>query len=110
MLCAEASDDESEMTRVVQSFNGTGRLLLRGGDELAGRYHIDISYLPVRRVHETKGNFVLTVTPAWDSIVEAHFAGEAKLAMVDGREARVTLGGIVGNEVAIVAMEPPPEI
>lgn len=98
------------MTRVVRSFNGTGQLLVRGGDVLCGRYHIDVSYLPVRRIHASAGHFILDDAPAWDNVVEAHFAGEAKIAMVDGREVQVTLGGIVGNEVAIVAMEAPPEL
>ena len=97
------------MSRVVRSFNGSGQLLLRGGEVLAGRYHIDVSYLPVRRIHEIQGRFVLSDPPAWESVVEAHFAVNAKIAMRDGREAHVTLGGIVGGEVAIIQMEPIPD-
>ena len=97
------------MSRVVRSLNGAGRLLLRGGEALSGRYHIDVSFLPVRRVHETQGSFVLDGAPAWESVVEAQFAGDATIAMADGREVKVTLGGIVGSDVAIVGIEPLPE-
>ena len=98
------------MSRVVKSFNGAGQLLLRGGDTLPGRYHIDVSYLPVRRVHQTQGRFVLNASPAWESVVEAQFAGDARVAMTDGREVRVKLGGILGGEVAILESEPVPEV
>ena len=94
------------MTRVVKSFNGTGALALRSGEVLAGRYHIDISYQPVRRIYGAQGHFLLDAAPAWDSVVEAQFAGEGTIKLADGRNAEVTLGGIPGNEVAITAMEP----
>lgn len=97
------------MRRVVRSFNGSGRLLLRGGGTLAGRYHVDVSYRPVRRIHEAQGHFALSDAPAWDSVVEAEFAGEAAIQLADGREAAVMLGGILGKEVAIVAMAAPAE-
>ena len=98
------------MSRVVRSLNGAGRLLLRGGEALAGRYHIDVSFLPVRRVHTTQGSFLLDDAPAWESVVEAHFAGEATITMADAQELKVTLGGIVGSNVAIVDVEPVPEV
>jgi hypothetical protein len=97
------------MRRVVKSFNGDGRLLLRGGGALSGRYHVDLSYRPVRRIHAAEGNFVLDAAPGWDSVVEAEFAGNAGILLADGRQISVTLGGIVGKEVAIVGMEPLPE-
>lgn len=97
------------MSRVVRSFNGAGQLLLRGGDVLPGRYHVDVSYLPVRRIHETQGRFVLNDPPAWETVVEAQFAGDARIAMTDGREAHVRLGGILGGEVAILALETEPD-
>jgi hypothetical protein len=97
---------ESRMTRVVKSFNGIGSLALRSGEVLPGRYHIDISYQPVRRIHGAQGHFLLDATPAWDSVVEAQFAGEGTVKLADGRDAEVTLGGITGNEVAITAMQP----
>ena len=97
------------MSRVVRSLNGAGRLLLRGGEVLPGRYHIDVSYLPVRRVHATQGNFVLDAAPAWESVVEAQFAGDARIEMADGHAVQVVLGGILGRDVTIVDIEPAPE-
>jgi hypothetical protein len=97
------------MTRVVKSFNGDGALALRGGEVLAGRYHVDISYLPVRRIHEVQGHFLLDDPPAWDSVVETRFAGQASITLAEGRTAEVTLGGIVGKQVSITAMELPEE-
>ena len=94
------------MTRVVKSFNGQGGLVLRGGEILSGRYHIDISYLPVRRIHTVQGHFLLDHAPAWDSVAEAQFVGEGTLTLAEGRTAEVTLGGIVGNQVSINAMQP----
>jgi hypothetical protein len=94
------------MRRVIESYNGDGRLLLRGGGALSGRYHVDVSYRPVRRIRSAEGNFVLDAAPAWDSVVEAEFAGNAGIQLADGREISVTLGGILGREVAIVGMEP----
>jgi hypothetical protein len=98
------------MSRVVRSLNGAGRLLLRGGETLAGRYHIDVVFLPVRRVHSTQGSFVLDDAPAWESVVEAQFAGEATLVTADGQELKITLGGILGSSVTIVDVEPVSEV
>jgi hypothetical protein len=67
---------------------------------------VDVSYLPVRRVHLAEGSFALDATATWENVVEAQFAGEAKIAAADGRTFEVTLGGIVGREVAIVALRP----
>ena len=94
------------MVQVVRSFNGAGRLAFANGDTMEGRYHVDVRYMPVRRLEQAQGSFVLDRTPAWDSVVEAIFAGEAKLVMMSGVEARVSPGGIVGKDVTIVSMEP----
>lgn len=94
------------MARVVKSFNGIGALALRSGEVLPGRYHIDVSYQPVRRIHGAQGHFVLDAPPAWDSVVETQFAGAGTIKLADGRHADVTLGGIVGKEVSITAMQP----
>lgn len=93
------------MNQVIRSFNGEGRLILRGGGSLAGRYHIDVSYLAVRRLTEAQGAFELIDPPNWDSVVDSEFAGAARIALDDGREIAVTLGGITGTSVSIVAMD-----
>lgn len=97
------------MSRVVRSYNGSGQLVLRSGEALPGRYHIDVSYQPVRRVHEALGHFRLDAAPGWGSVVEAQFAGDATLSLADNRQAGVTLGGVLGDEVSIVAMDAIPE-
>jgi hypothetical protein len=97
------------MRRIVRSFNGAGRLLLRGGGSPTGRYHVDIAYRPMRRMHEAEGSFVLDAQPAWDSVVEAEYAGKASLLLADGRTMHVTLGGILGKRVAITNIEAPAE-
>jgi hypothetical protein len=103
---ARESDGADGMSRLVKSFNGDGRLLLRGGDALVGRHHIDVFHLPVRRIDEVQGRFVLDATATWANVVEGQFVGDASIAAADGQTLRVTLGGIVGREVAIVGMEP----
>jgi hypothetical protein len=94
------------MTRVVKSYNGIGALALRGGEVLPGRYHIDVSYQPVRRIHYAQGHFLLDAPPAWDSVVESQFAGAGTVRLAEGHDVSVTLGGVVGKEVAITAMQP----
>ena len=93
------------MNQVIRSFNGEGRLILRSGASLAGRYHIDVSYLAVRRLTEAQGRFDLNNPPDWDSVVDAEFAGAARVALDDGREIGVTLGGITGTDVSILATD-----
>ena len=95
------------MSRIVKSFNGRGWLQLRSGDVLAGSYHIDVNYHPVRRVHEAKGHFLLDGAPTWDRVVEAEFAREAAIVMSTGVQAEVRLGGIEGGRVTISAAEVP---
>jgi hypothetical protein len=97
------------MSRVVKSFNGSGKLKLASGDALPGRYHIDVSYHPVRRVQEARGEFILAVEPMWDSVVDAQFSRSAAITLEDGREVSVTLGGVLGTRVAIVEMCVPKE-
>lgn len=96
------------MTRVVKSFNGAGSLVFADGELLHGRYHVDVRFLPVRRIEEAQGGFTLDKPPAWDSVVEARFAGAARLIMEDGRDVAVALGGIVGRDVAITSMQASP--
>jgi hypothetical protein len=93
------------MARVVRSLNGSGRLTLRGGGVLAGRYHVDVSYQPVRRAHQSEGAFLLGEPAPWESVVEVEFTGPAALLLEDGQSVAVTLGGIVGRRVSIIAME-----
>jgi hypothetical protein len=93
------------MSRVVKSYNGAGQLKLPSGDALPGRYHVDVSYHPVRRVQEARGEFLLAVEPMWDSVVDAQFSHDAAIVMEDGETVSVTLGGILGTRVIIAGME-----
>jgi hypothetical protein len=93
------------MSTVVKSYNGAGQLRLASGDALPGRYHVDVTYHPVRRVQEARGEFLLAVEPMWDSVVDAQFSGEAAIILEDGRQVSVTLGGILGTRVIIAGMD-----
>ncbi|SEQ08910.1 hypothetical protein SAMN05216548_102362 [Faunimonas pinastri] len=93
------------MHRVVKSFNGEGQLHLASGDVLFGRYHIDVSFAPVRKVYESTGTFILPEPPGWDRVIDAQLAGPARIVMTDGTEIEVELGGILRDEISIVSAD-----